>query len=971
MNNITSRIAITLLIVNMLAAASLIAPSKSSQLQPAIFVDPPLVEKSPDDTNIGDTFVVQLNFSNMVDLTGIEYKLYWRNDVLNCTSVHDHLPWSGSPFIAANETNNAFNATHGCMYFVCVSLSSSFSGSGNFRNVTFTIVNAPVGHGNYLQTPISFGPYGSETIFGNSYAELIPAVVYNGMFRFAGPEGTDPDVAILRVEPTSSMVLQNSSADIEVEARNQGDNLQSFTVSVYANGSTGLIHLVDKQSVSNLQGHTSQNMMFVWNTTGTALGSYRIFANATTVPGETDTTDNTFVDGTVTVTTSPPPPPPPAQQTAILIDPNNTINSALAPGQTFTVSIKVANVVGLAGYEYKLHWAKSVLEFVSVHDTLPSGWSTATSFVASNETNNDFDAIFGRFYFVIVDLSNNPFTGSYTAREVTFRVKSVGSTALDLQETILGNPQANNIPHNELDGFFSNSGGVMKRELAITNVEPSTTSAKLGDTVNVAVTAANNGDISELAIVRAFCNSSEIGQRVVGLSPGMTETLAFAWVPASVGTYALSAEVEIVSGETNTTDNTFVDGTVTVTMPSLPLHDLAITSVVPSTMSAEVGDSVNIAVQVANQGEATENAAVTVFCGDSEVGGKSINLPQGETSTLVFPWVPASAGSYVISAKVAVVAGETHTVDNILTDGTVIVTLPPPPPNTAILVDPPAIIDRDMTSSRTFNISIKIINVTDLYGVEFKLLWNATAINLTDLDLFFPWSPTFVAADQIDPELGQYWLSVTAMPPANPYSGNTTIAILTFTVLTDTSQTVLKLSDTILGNPQADSIPHNVLHGFFSNYAHAKIESCNSEGESTSLFGNVGPMHVRGSSFTPLKTYNIYIVNHTTWIDGMPFPERINGTATTVESDVLGNVSVAKIWAAPLKPGEYDIVVDVDGDGFYNSGIDALDEAIQVKSGPLVIPEFWFGPLAGLVGCFAALGIFRAVKHKRGKKPIV
>ena len=42
-------------------------------------------------------------------------------------------------------------------------------------------------------------------------------------------------------------------------------------------------------------------LTFTWNTTGFVKGNYVISANATTVPGETDTTDNTLTDGVVTV----------------------------------------------------------------------------------------------------------------------------------------------------------------------------------------------------------------------------------------------------------------------------------------------------------------------------------------------------------------------------------------------------------------------------------------------------------------------------------------------------------------------------------------------------------------------------------------------------------------------------------------------------------------------------------------------
>ena len=51
-----------------------------------------------------------------------------------------------------------------------------------------------------------------------------------------------------------------------------------------------------------LESGSSATISFTWNTTGVAEGNYTTGAVADTVPGETDTTDNTFVYGWVVVT---------------------------------------------------------------------------------------------------------------------------------------------------------------------------------------------------------------------------------------------------------------------------------------------------------------------------------------------------------------------------------------------------------------------------------------------------------------------------------------------------------------------------------------------------------------------------------------------------------------------------------------------------------------------------------------------
>ncbi len=60
--------------------------------------------------------------------------------------------------------------------------------------------------------------------------------------------------------------------------------------------------LVGTQSVVSLLSGETRMFMIMWNTTvATPKGIYTISAVAETVPGEGDTADNTFVDGTVQV----------------------------------------------------------------------------------------------------------------------------------------------------------------------------------------------------------------------------------------------------------------------------------------------------------------------------------------------------------------------------------------------------------------------------------------------------------------------------------------------------------------------------------------------------------------------------------------------------------------------------------------------------------------------------------------------
>jgi len=146
------------------------------------------------------------------------------------------------------------------------------------------------------------------------------------------------------------------------------------------------------------------------------------------------------------------------------------------------------------------------------------------------------------------------------------------------------------------------------------------------------------------------------------------------------------------------------------------------------------------------------------------------------------------------------------------------------------------------------------------------------------------------------------------------------------------------------------------------------IESCDSFGTTKDTFDLDNNVYVKGSIPNQLyldtqsrnaRTYPIYVVEDSTWSDDMPIPPRVPGTEISVTPDPSGNIDPTLVWNSPLTPGKYDIVVDVNNNGFYDVGIDALDDSdIEVSAGFFVIPEFWFGTILGLAACFSALAVF-------------
>jgi len=111
------------------------------------------------------------------------------------------------------------------------------------------------------------------------------------------------------------------------------------------------------------------------------------------------------------------------------------------------------------------------------------------------------------------------------------------------------------------------------------------------------------------------------------------------------------------------------------------VNDVAILSVTPSNDTVYQGQTVNITVIARNEGTTTETFNVTAKYFNLIIETETVtNLPQSESTTLVFNWnttdVPTDF-NYEIRAEAIPVANETDLADNTFFDGTITVEKPP------------------------------------------------------------------------------------------------------------------------------------------------------------------------------------------------------------------------------------------------------------------------------------------------------
>lgn len=143
-------------------------------------------------------------------------------------------------------------------------------------------------------------------------------------------------------------------------------------------------------------------------------------------------------------------------------------------------------------------------------------------------------------------------------------------------------------------------------DIAVISVASSVTKAYVGEMVNITVVVENQGTWTETLNVTAKCENTTLAifrtvgtQEVVNLAPDENAALTFGWNTSDVQpcvNYTIIAEASILPSESDTADNTYVDGKVRVKMPgdvngdgAVDVTDLSIVSMAYGYFEGEPG----------------------------------------------------------------------------------------------------------------------------------------------------------------------------------------------------------------------------------------------------------------------------------------------------------------------------------------------------------------------------------------------
>jgi len=100
------------------------------------------------------------------------------------------------------------------------------------------------------------------------------------------------DIAIVSVMPSSTRAYVGRTVNITVTVQNEGNFTKSFEITCKYT-LEGVEHTIGTQIVSDLPPNTNTTLTFTW--TATDITVHTIKAEATILPGETDTTDNILI----------------------------------------------------------------------------------------------------------------------------------------------------------------------------------------------------------------------------------------------------------------------------------------------------------------------------------------------------------------------------------------------------------------------------------------------------------------------------------------------------------------------------------------------------------------------------------------------------------------------------------------------------------------------------------------------------
>ena len=531
-----------------------------------------------------------------------------------------------------------------------------------------------------------------------------------------------------------------------------------------------------------------------------------------------------------------------SSETRFYVDPSSVIDQALTPPKTFTINVTLANVTNLFGLEYKLFWDPTLINLTSYITYIPPGWEPPNGFLVKNAVgvwsgpSLPEKIGLGYHWYGYTCLTGSPFTGDLTLVTYTFEVLSIGSCALDLEDTKPVDNTAKVIPHSVEDGYFDN------RPSSSISVSASPTTVALGEdtTISGSITPTREG--ANVTIYYRLTGEVMWNTLTTVLTNAASQ-YSYVWTPTTAGTYEIKAswlgDTTTLPAESLTQTITvegapppppaliFVDPPRIVNLTLVPCESFTINvSIIDAAYLYSFEFKLGFDPDILNITGATLGnifPQVTPIMEINNTAGyiwllASLESPQSEVSgngtlaTITFH--VEDLGACKLTLYDTVLADEAaEPLPHSTSDGYFNNVL-----LAQIFVDPPSIIDPTLLPPSIFTINISVANVTDMYDYVFKLGYDTNILNFVGIDIFpFNNETHFTPIISINDAAGSIYVNVTYFDPAVPITTTppVTFAAIRFQVVVPGS-TVLELYDTHLSDHTGALIPHKAIDGFLS-----------------------------------------------------------------------------------------------------------------------------------------------------------
>jgi len=224
-----------------------------------------------------ETFEIQVSVADVQNLYGFDFKLYYNTETLDLVEVIPELPWKLN-MLMKNEVNEPL----GVYRIAAVGLAPAPPFDGSATLVRLTFMHTGDGEARLRLADAALVDQSGESIRHEINGFQFQAVPVH-------------DVAVTSIRSIPRGVYQGEPIDVTVTVKNQGNFIETFDVTLYADRDRSVMgdeYVIGAQTVVDMPGKTTRTVHFVWDTGNVEYGYYWLSAEATVVHEETDMADN-------------------------------------------------------------------------------------------------------------------------------------------------------------------------------------------------------------------------------------------------------------------------------------------------------------------------------------------------------------------------------------------------------------------------------------------------------------------------------------------------------------------------------------------------------------------------------------------------------------------------------------------------------------------------------------------------------